>query len=947
MTDVFISYSRSDGDFVRRLHELLSEAGKTTWVDWEGIPPTADWMAEIYAAIEGSNAFVVVLSPDAVSSDVCRSEIEHAVAHNKRLVPIEFRKVRAQDVPEPAATVNWVVFAEDGSGYEASFAKLLEALDTDLAWVSAHTHWLGRARDWEGKDRPPSLLLRGSDLREAEDWLADQGQDREPEPTALQREYVLTSRRKSSARQRRTIGAVALGMVVSIALAVLAVIERNEADRQRNEADRQRKVAEARALIAGATATAGSDPRLSLRLAREAVLTSNSQGSLSALREALARVGGTISLTGHDGELGSAVFSRNGKQVLTLSPEDRTFRVWDAVSGEEVTMVDQKGISSNRAVLSSEGIVVTADNDGSVRTWDPDSGQVRDTLRPSVGSISIPSRRCSPSGECEEPPREDSDSDLVIEAVTAVEISRDEELLLAAHNNGVTRVWKASDPEEAPQEFIAQGGVVLDATFSEDGRFVASGDDDGMVRIWEVESGEQRDVLQTGQGVVWGVDFSPDGALIASAGSDGSAKLWEVESGREVGALEGHAQAVWDVNFSPDGERIVTASADGTAKLWERAGEEVSTLSGHVGAIRTAEFNPDGNLVVTAGHDATARIWNLEGQVPLKLDAGGDAAGEAAFDPTATRVATASSDGAVRVFDLEGGGREVTTIDVASEANEPVDQMIGVAFSPDGDRLVAGGTPAMAAVFDAESGELDLRLDEFSRPIISVEFSPDGDRVLGMSAQHATAPIWDATTGELQREFYTDPGGIRLPVGTDAAFSPDGELVATADEEAVRIYDANDGAVVADIPGFDGYARSVEFSPDGSRLLAAGDDGTARAWEVETGEEVRVFRGHRGEVLDASYHPDGTLVLTAGRDGTARFWDAQTGGQLQELERASGALSSAAFSPDGLWIVTAGEGGSVLVSPCGAACLDEGDLLPLAKELAGELSEAERREYLY
>ena len=78
MTDVFISYSRVDQVFVRQLHAALEAAGRGAWVDWEGIPPSAEWLVEIYAAIEAAGAFVFVISKHSVASAVCRQEIDHA-----------------------------------------------------------------------------------------------------------------------------------------------------------------------------------------------------------------------------------------------------------------------------------------------------------------------------------------------------------------------------------------------------------------------------------------------------------------------------------------------------------------------------------------------------------------------------------------------------------------------------------------------------------------------------------------------------------------------------------------------------------------------------------------------------------------------------------------------------------------------------------------------------
>ena len=112
MPDLFISYSRKDKDFVRRLDESLKSRGREAWVDWEDIRPTEDFMQAIHSAIEGVDTFVFVLTPDSVASVVCGREIAHAVAHNKRMVPIVARDVNADTVPEPLAKLNWIFYRE-------------------------------------------------------------------------------------------------------------------------------------------------------------------------------------------------------------------------------------------------------------------------------------------------------------------------------------------------------------------------------------------------------------------------------------------------------------------------------------------------------------------------------------------------------------------------------------------------------------------------------------------------------------------------------------------------------------------------------------------------------------------------------------------------------------------------------------------------------------------
>ena len=80
MSDVFISYSRKDIDFVQWVFDVLTSRDRDPWADWQDIPPTADWLAEIYSGFEAADFFPFIISPDSVMSEICTLEIEHAVS---------------------------------------------------------------------------------------------------------------------------------------------------------------------------------------------------------------------------------------------------------------------------------------------------------------------------------------------------------------------------------------------------------------------------------------------------------------------------------------------------------------------------------------------------------------------------------------------------------------------------------------------------------------------------------------------------------------------------------------------------------------------------------------------------------------------------------------------------------------------------------------------------
>jgi hypothetical protein len=190
MSDVFISYSRKDKEFVKTLHVALNANRCETWVDWQDIPLTADWWQEIEHGIEAADTFVFVLSADAIASKVCKQEIDHAVRHNKRLIPIVRRNDFVAELVHPALQKhNWLFFQERDE-FEVAFQQLLEAIAPDLDHVRTHTRLLVRAIEWDNKQRNDSFLLRGTDLVEAERWLdaaINPAKLKEPPPTEQQK----------------------------------------------------------------------------------------------------------------------------------------------------------------------------------------------------------------------------------------------------------------------------------------------------------------------------------------------------------------------------------------------------------------------------------------------------------------------------------------------------------------------------------------------------------------------------------------------------------------------------------------------------------------------------------------------------------------------------------------------------------------------------------------
>ena len=345
MADVFLSYSRRDFAFARRLADALEARGKEVWIDIEGIRDAEIFPAALRSAIETSDGFVFVISPDAVQSEYCVQEVDHAVETGKRIVPVEFRTVPDGEVPEPIRVRNWIPV--DGAGdFESGVDRVLGALDTDLDHVKAHTRWNIKALEWESEGRDRSFLLRGAERSAAEAWLAGAA-DKEPEATALQREYLLASG-EAAARRQRAVAAISLGVaIVSLALLVFALVQRGHALTQRSEARSARTTNKSRALAFESQNQQAVDPERAVLIAMEGVRAKATPDALFALRAALDHdpLQGRMPGTGIQrcNQLGPAVVYAPRRPWVIEGLCDGTVRVVDSRSERVVRTLRLRG----------------------------------------------------------------------------------------------------------------------------------------------------------------------------------------------------------------------------------------------------------------------------------------------------------------------------------------------------------------------------------------------------------------------------------------------------------------------------------------------------------------------------------------------------------------------------------------------------------------------------
>jgi len=211
VTKLFISYSRKDKNHAEKLVDCLAEQQTDIWIDWNDIPPSADWWDEIKRGIEEADVFLFITSPDSLISKVCADEVAHAVKNGKRLIPVVVRDVTPNDAPPEISRLNWV-FLRDMDPFQESIKKLDIAIHTDFEWVQVHREIQVKALKWERQGFESSLLLRGKELDDTEKrFYSKQGVD--PKPTLLQQKFILKSK-QFSIRQRKILTAIASGILL-------------------------------------------------------------------------------------------------------------------------------------------------------------------------------------------------------------------------------------------------------------------------------------------------------------------------------------------------------------------------------------------------------------------------------------------------------------------------------------------------------------------------------------------------------------------------------------------------------------------------------------------------------------------------------------------------------------------------------------------------------------
>jgi WD40 repeat protein len=438
-------------------------------------------------------------------------------------------------------------------------------------------------------------------------------------------------------------------------------------------------------------------------------------------------------------------------------------------------------------------------------------------------------------------------------------------LAVRTGSKGITVYNLATDKVQF--SFQAENPLVL--AFSPDGKTLASGwSNDYEIRLWNTATGEVAGTLKGHTLVVFAVAFHPDGKTLYSVSHDGTFRHWDLASGKEIRRLtEAAGWYGYSLALSADGKTLATEAGTGAGfspdnyqakvRLFDTATlEERFSVALPASRAQDVAVSADGRYVAAAfakakPEDGSMRLWDAVSGKQIRLDPGNaQPIYRVSFFPDGKTLASAGNDGVVRLWNVADGMEHSLT---KGPGTGRVEQL---AFSPVGNILASVTGDGPIQLWDMDKGTALRDIGKDAAANSGLAFSADAKHLVSVAVKKAviSAFLWDVQTGQCLHSFQHVKGR--------PAFSPDGKVLAIADDEQnVRLWDVAKGTELRRLKAERMQAHAVAFSPDSRLLAAASDDFKVRLWHIATGNTVRTLHLNQAMAERLWFSPDGLLLF--------------------------------------------------------------------------------------
>lgn len=879
---VFISYAREDEVFVQTKLITLSEFNIELKGDWL-LTPGDDYEKRLKGFNLEAHALIFVISPDSISSPACINELSIAVECKKQILPISYRNHYDDDLLDSALRSPQWTFMREGDDLKLAISQLAKAIKTDFVLMDVHSRLLTATDNWVNNNKNKSYLLRGNNLKEAENWFAKVAiqPDKLPQPTPLESNYILTSRRTENKTLRGVIVAVGIAFLITFGLMIFSYTEYAKAEARQITATARQLASQALSYI---------DIQLdrALLISSEAFDKENNLETRSSLLSALGQSPHLKKfLHSRLAFAWSIKISPNGK-ILISGHANGTIMFWNLVNGKPLSgsIIGHSG-SVNVLAFNPDGeTAASAGNDGTIIIWDIKTYKAIDTLTNRGNNITALAYSCDgnilASGG--------ADKKIILwDTITGSSIDT-----LAAHKDGVYCL-----------------------AFSPDRKTLASGSFDETIILWDLVTHKPKGkTLDEHGGKVYTLAFNNDGTLLAS-GSDGDANknliIWDVVNHISLGDyLIGHTAGVTDIHFSITGDTMFTCGADRQIIQWNmNTYKQTDDLFfGHQDQINCIALSPNGKILVSSSWDNNIIVWDLSTRNVLgqNLYRHPFAVQDIILDKKGDKVVSGDSHGSISYGEVK------PKIDIKFSGLITTEPNC-LAVSSDKKVLVSGHKDGTITFWDIASRQLVYPATKIHDGSVNcISFNKENS-IVATGSDDGTIKLWDVNSHKLMiSSINIHRGGVN-----DLALSSDGHIMAACfDRSTVVLFDTKTWKTLQYIvlTGEDGYAitniTSINFAQNCQNLIVGNSQIGGNKIYILNIKTGRIIKKEGAEsVQSLAYNLKRSQIASGDFNGTIKITNILSG-KTKEYKPTIGNVNGLSYSPNGEQLAVSHNGNKII-----------------------------------
>lgn len=549
-------------------------------------------------------------------------------------------------------------------------------------------------------------------------------------------------------------------------------------------------------------------------------------------------------------------------------------------------------------------------------------------------------------------------------------VTPDDSQLVSTHKSGLFKLWDTATGKLQKMWKSIHQGPISQLEFNDDGKLLASGGADSMVRVWDIEHQTCKGTMRGCQGVISIVKFHPTEPLLLASGDDTKIHCWDYETRKLINIFVSHYSTVTGIAFTSNANQFVSCGRDKVLILWDfKTAKPVRTIPVYESLAAVTllpqsstlvkDVTSDQLLFACVGEEGIIKVWDMNNSkimykqsnslVSPALEKGGLAITHMFLHSKTNQIAVVSVDHNIIIYDSELKTCEKQLVGFS-------DEILDLTLFNKNRYLAMATNSNDIKLYDVETmnckvlrGHSDIVLSVAARGLILVSSSKDFSvkvwRVdqnkleafcLGTGTRH-TASVGSADLSndflvsasqdkciklwrlpELESNEHTTLTCLATALAHDKdinsiVVAPNNKLVATGSQDkTAKLWDAADLSLVGVLRGHRRGIWTCRFSPVDQILLTTAADCQIRLWSLTDLTCLKSLEGHESSVLRAEFLSDGMQIISTGADGLLKLWNIKTSDCVQTLDKHDSRVWALSVSSDEQ-IVFSGGGDSLLI----------------------------------